>query len=107
MEGWNRGGYTVDGEPVYSAVPHPRCVAAGTCQGSFLGDRIDSDEHGFLYGPGDALAHPIHYGEAVKFDGMTCGVGMVIDQEWALKCSLFLSPKFLPHLQINSIVHPG
>ena len=34
---WNRGGITVDGEPVYPAIPHPTCVTAGTCQGSCYG----------------------------------------------------------------------
>ena len=48
-------GITADREPVYPAVPHPRCVAAGTCEGSCLGGVIDSDEHGLLHGPGDAL----------------------------------------------------
>ena len=41
---------------------------------------IDSDEHGLLYGPGDAMGLPIYYGEAVKFDGMTFGVGMTINR---------------------------
>ena len=41
---------------------------------------IDSDEYGFLYGPGDALGLPIHYGKTVQLDGMMCGVGMVINR---------------------------
>ena len=94
-------GITVDGELAYPTVPHLRCVEAGTCQGYCLEGVID--EHGLLYGPGDILGLPIHYGEAVKFDGMTCGVGMAIDGGGALRHSLYLSPKFLP---IPPIVPP-
>ena len=39
----------------------------------------DSNAHGLLNGPDDALGLPIHYGKVVKLHGMTCGVGMVID----------------------------
>ena len=28
---------TVDGEPVFPAVPHPKCVAVGICPGFCLG----------------------------------------------------------------------
>ena len=45
-----------------------------------LGSVIDYDIHSLLYGPGDALGHPIHYGKTVQLDGMTCGVGMVINR---------------------------
>ena len=38
--GWNRYGITVDRELAYPAVPHPRCVVAGTCQGSCLGGTL-------------------------------------------------------------------
>ena len=38
-----------------------------------------TDEHGLPCGPGDALGLPFHNGEAVKFDSMTCGFGMVTD----------------------------
>ena len=31
-----KGVITVDGEPAYPAAPHPKCVAAGTCQGPCL-----------------------------------------------------------------------
>ena len=32
-----KGGITVDGELACAAAPYPKCVAAGTCQGSSLG----------------------------------------------------------------------
>ena len=44
------------------------------------GGIIDCDEHGLLYGPGDALGLPNDHGEVVKFGGMPCGVCMVIDR---------------------------
>ena len=28
------GGITVDRQPAYPVVPHPKCEAVGTCQGS-------------------------------------------------------------------------
>ena len=72
-------GITVDADLAYPAVPHPRYVAAGICQGSCLGKVNDSDVHGLLSGPDDALGLPIHYGQIVKCDGVTCCVGMVKD----------------------------
>ena len=33
----------------------------------------------FLYGPGDTLGLPIHYGKIIQLDGMTCDVSMVIN----------------------------
>ena len=100
-------GVTVDIKLAYLAVPHPRCMAAGTCQGSCLGGVIDSDVHCLLYGPVDVLGFPIHYGKVVKSGGRACGVGMVMDGEGTLRCYLYLFPKFLPVLPIYSIVHPG
>ena len=49
----------------------------------------------------------VHSGEIVHLDGMTCGAGLVIDGEGALRCSLYLSPKVLPVLPIYSTIHPG
>ena len=73
----------------------------------FLSRRvIGSDVHGLLYSPGDALGIPIHYGEAVKLDGMTYGVCLVIDGEGPLRCSLYLSPNFLLVSPMYSILHP-
>ena len=69
--GWKRW-VSLDGKLVYLAVPHPTCVAVGTCQGSCLGRVIDSDVDSLFYGPGDALGLPIHCGEAIIFDGMKC-----------------------------------
>ena len=39
-----------------------------------------TDKHGLLYGPGDVLGLLIHGAETVQLDGMTCGVGMVINR---------------------------
>ena len=58
-----------------------------------MGGVIDFDEHGLLYGPSDALGLPIHYGEAFKFDGMTCGVGMIINGGGGSKMFLVSVPK--------------
>ena len=54
---------------------------------------IDTYAHGLLYGSGDGLGLPIHYGEAVQFDGMTCGVGMVTDGEGGSKVFPVSVPK--------------
>ena len=48
---------------MYPVTAHPKCVAAGNCQGFCLREVVDSHEHGLIYGPGDALGFPIHYGE--------------------------------------------
>ena len=50
---------TVDGDLAYPVAPHPRCVEDGTYQGSCSEGVIDSDVHGLLDGPGDALGLPV------------------------------------------------
>ena len=66
---------------------------------------IASDEHDLLNSPGDALGLPIHCGKTVQLDGMTYGVGVVINREGRCKCSLDLSPKVLPVSLMYSTVH--
>ena len=67
---------------------------------------IYSDEHDLLCGLEDILGLPVHDGETVQLDGITCGVGMVIEGE-TLRSSLYLSPKVLPVLPMYSTVYPG
>ena len=60
---------------------------------------IDPDVHGLLYGPGDIVCLPTHYGEIAHTDVMTRGFTMVIEWGGALGCSLNLSPNsLLTHL---------
>ena len=61
-----------------------------------------TDEHGLLYGPADTVELPVHDGEIVQFDGVTCGVGAVWMGGRAFICSLHLSPKVLPVLPMYS-----
>ena len=72
-------GITINREPAYLVASHPRCVAAGTCQGSCSEGGIDYDVHVLLDGPGDALGLPSQYGEVIQSDEMTCSLGMVKD----------------------------
>ena len=74
------GSITVDGELACPLAQHPKCVAAGSCQGSCLGEGFYSDGHGLLYGPGGALGLPIHCGKTVQLDGVTSGIGMVVNK---------------------------
>ena len=84
-------GITVNKEPACPVAPHPYTAYI----------------HSLLYGPGDTLGLHLHDGEIVQLDGMTCCVGVFIDEEETLRCSLNLSPKVLPLLLIYSTVHPG
>ena len=43
----------------------------------FRRQSLTLDKYDLLYGPGDALGLPIHDGETVQLDAMTCGVDMV------------------------------
>ena len=54
---------------------------------------INPSEHCFHCGLGDALGLPAHDGEAVQFDGMICGVGMVINGGWGPKMFLVSVPE--------------
>ena len=38
---------------------------------------INHDVHGLFDGPGYVLSLPTHYGEIVKFDDVSCSLGMV------------------------------
>ena len=40
------------------------------------------DKHGFLDGPGDAMCLPVHNGEAVHADLVSCGLAMLVNGEW-------------------------
>ena len=89
-------GITVDIEPACPAAPHPNCMAVGKV--------IVSDEHVLLYDHDDTMGLPVHEGEIVQLDGMTLGVGMVIEGEGALICSLYLSQRsYLFHQCIHCI----
>ena len=68
----------------------------------------DPPVHGLFDGSSDGLWFPSHYGEVVQCDDVSCGLGN--RQRWgerALKCSLYLSPKFLPVSPMYSMVQPG
>ena len=54
-------------------------MAAGACQGSYLGEVIYSDECDLLYGPDDALGLPAQYGKLSSWMKMTYGVGKFIN----------------------------
>ena len=54
---------------------------------------INPDEHCFLYSPCDVLGLPTHCGKAAQFDGMTYGVGMVINEGGGPKMFLVSIPK--------------
>ena len=41
---------------------------------------IFTDEHGLLYGAGDALCLPIHNGEIVHISLMSCGLAVMVDE---------------------------
>ena len=64
-----------------------------------------TDEHSLLYGPKETLGLPVYNGEIVQFDGMTCGVGMVIEGEGAVRCSLYLSLNVLHLCTTQMVTH--
>ena len=74
-----KGGITVDREPVLQHLI-PNVWQLVLAKVPVLGRVIDCEESGLLYVSGDALGLPIHYGKTVQLDGMTCGVGMVINR---------------------------
>ena len=55
---------------------------------------IDSDVHGLLDGLCNVMHLPTHNGEVFPAM-MTCGVGVVLDGDEALRCFLSLSSKVL------------
>ena len=54
---------------------------------------IACNGHDLPYGPGDALRHCIHYGNTVQLEGITCGVGMVINRGGSSLMFLVSVPK--------------
>ena len=63
---------------------------------------IDTDEHGLLDGPGDAMYFPAYNGEAVHTDKVSCRVTVLVNREGALWCSFSLFPKVLPDFPMYS-----
>ena len=73
------GGITVDGELAYPATSNPHMCGSWYLPRFLFRGVFNPGKHFSLYGPGDALRLPTHYVGTVQFDGMTCGVGMVIN----------------------------
>ena len=57
---------------------------------------LHTDEHGFLDDPGVTVSFLVYYVELFWVHWVTCGGAMVVYRRRALKCSLTLSPKYLP-----------
>ena len=60
------------------------------------------DKHGLPGGPCNAMCLPAHNEEAVHIDGVSCGLTVLVDVGWTLRCSFSLSPQVLPDSPIYS-----
>ena len=97
--------------------PHPKYVAAGTCQYSVKGWVIDSNQHSLSDCSSHALVIPAHNAEIVQGHFMTSGLKVVIDGWWwpqvfpesFSKCSAWLPYAFILTVHPTTLVpvyHP-
>ena len=63
---------------------------------------ICPDKHGLLDHPGDAICLPLHDGETIHNNGVSCGLAVLLNRGWGSEVFFSPSPKVFPDSPIDS-----